>query len=125
MLQTRKEELDVFQHGAYAPLTVVGPQAEHVLALARHHAERWIVAVIPIGVQHLIGPRRDDQRTRGLPQIDWGTTAIQLPSGAPHRWRDALAMTEFNAKVDAEGASWLAANRCLSPLPVALLTSLA
>jgi (1->4)-alpha-D-glucan 1-alpha-D-glucosylmutase len=46
LLKRRTELAEVFTHGDYAPLKVIGPHAEHVLAFARrHHRDAAIVAV--------------------------------------------------------------------------------
>lgn len=46
LLKRRTELAEIFTHGDYEPLKVIGPHAEHVLAFARrHHRDAAIVAV--------------------------------------------------------------------------------
>ena len=46
LLRLRRDYADLFQHGAYEPLAVTGPHAEHVVAFARTLKRRRLVVAI-------------------------------------------------------------------------------
>jgi (1->4)-alpha-D-glucan 1-alpha-D-glucosylmutase len=98
-LRLRRRDPDLFAHGAYVPVETTGSRAAHVVAFARVHDGRWIVAVVPRLTACLDG---------------WGDTRLVLPAEAPTAWRNVLADTEV-------GGPGPTAAELFDPLPVALL----
>jgi (1->4)-alpha-D-glucan 1-alpha-D-glucosylmutase len=68
-LRLRREWPQVFKHGEYLPLEVIGEKADHVVAVARRHHDHLIVAIVPRLVAGLVqasteqgpGPELDDE----------------------------------------------------------------
>ncbi len=74
-LELRKANRELFAHGDYIPLRVLGACAHHICAFARRWQEQWAVAIAP----------------RWMSKVtEWGDTRVELPEGAPKEWRDAL-----------------------------------
>lgn len=99
-LQVRLRNMALFQHGAYHGLEVQGPQADHVLAFARHYQDQWCLVVVPRRYARLtLVPQCMSMvlRTENV----WDTTALILPSGIPHRWHDALSNQTLSADTNA------------------------
>lgn len=88
----RREAADLFQRGAYRPLPVHGPRKRHVLAFARRMGEQWAVVAAP-----RLPAGLTPQGGWPLGETVWSDTRIQLPSGAPSRYRDALTGGEVRA----------------------------
>jgi (1->4)-alpha-D-glucan 1-alpha-D-glucosylmutase len=98
-LHLRRRDPDLFAHGAYIPIEVAGSRAAHVVAFARVHDGRWVIAALPRLAAGLDG---------------WGDTRLALPAGAPAVWRNVLTDAEV-------GGTAPAAAELFDPLPVALL----
>jgi (1->4)-alpha-D-glucan 1-alpha-D-glucosylmutase len=109
-LACRRTQAALFHEGAYRPLEVQGPLAEHLLAFARIHGAQTAITVVPRLLarrgtgDHPIGPY-------------WGDdTRVEIPDELGARFVDALA----GARVEVEGGTVPVA-RALANLPVALL----
>jgi (1->4)-alpha-D-glucan 1-alpha-D-glucosylmutase len=74
-LRFRREHADLLLTGAYQPLQVEGPAAEHIVALARHDASGTLVAMVP----RLIMSLARDSRSLPLGSNAWGTGRVLLP----------------------------------------------
>lgn len=74
-LELRRREPELFAHGTYVPIDVAGRHGAHVVAFARVHEGRWVIASVP-------------RLTEGLD--GWADTRLVLPSGAPERWEHVL-----------------------------------
>ena len=98
-LHLRRRDPDLFAHGAYVPIEAVGSRAAHVIAFARVHDGRWVVAAVP-------------RLTAGLD--GWGDTRLALPAEAPGTWENVL--TEADVRGPAPTVAEL-----FDPVPVALL----
>jgi (1->4)-alpha-D-glucan 1-alpha-D-glucosylmutase len=98
-LHLRRRDPDLFAHGAYIPIEVAGSRAAHVVAFARVHDGRWVIAALPRLAAGLDG---------------WGDTRLALPAEAPAVWRNVLTDAEV-------GGAAPAAAELFDPLPVALL----
>ena len=108
MLRHRLEHAQLFQTGAYVPLTAVGPLADHALAFARRDATHEAVVLVP----------RLTSRLARTPQggMDWRGTTLELQAG---RYRSLLTGEVF------DGAAPLPLDRLLARFPVALLVAAA
>ena len=96
-LELRRREPELFAHGAYVPIETAGRHAGHVVAFAREHEGRWVIAAVP-------------RLTEGLD--GWGDTRLVLPAGAPERWEHVLT---------GETVTDLTAEDLFASIPVALL----
>ncbi|HEY6097976.1 MAG TPA: malto-oligosyltrehalose synthase, partial [Anaeromyxobacter sp.] len=106
-LHLRQATRDLFLEGDYRPLAADGPLARRVFAFARSTPRRALVCAVP---RLVLGPLE-----RGGGRIRW-EGALELPSGLPGRWRDAVTGAER------EG-SRLALGDLFADFPVALLVS--
>jgi (1->4)-alpha-D-glucan 1-alpha-D-glucosylmutase len=98
-LRLRRREPKVFACGAYVPLEASGRHAANVVAFARVHEGRWVVAAVPRLTARLDG---------------WGDTRIPLPAGAPEVWEHVLSGRAVHGREPA-------AAELFDPCPVALL----
>lgn len=78
VLGWRKTYAELFRHGSYTALEVVGQHAERVVAFYREHSGQQLLVVVPRWSYHLL--------ENGLfPQINaqvWGDTRVKLPFAA-------------------------------------------
>ncbi len=109
-LLARRAELELFQHGAYQKLTVIGSLKSHVVAFAREQGERRALIVAPRFSSGLV----DDGRYP-LGESVWHETRVLPPAGSRLRWRDTLT----GEIVQGEEALWL--REVFRYFPVALL----
>ena len=85
-LELRRRDPELFARGAYVPLDVAGRRADRVVAFARVHEDRWVIAAVA-------------RLTAGLES--WADTRVVLPEDAPARWHDTLtdaAVTDLSAE---------------------------
>lgn len=82
-LKARNEYADLFRQGTYIPLGCSGMGKEHVVAFGRAWNGAHAVTVIPRFVAGLVG---QDQEPIG--EDVWQDTAVMLPEGWPHTWKD-------------------------------------
>jgi (1->4)-alpha-D-glucan 1-alpha-D-glucosylmutase len=117
-LTFRRASRDLFARGSYMPLRAEGKRADNVIAFARASEDKTAVVVAGRFFTRLgIG----DSGALRLNAEGWGDTRLQLgelQSGG--RFRDVFTGREFDAR---DGT--LALSEILSPLPVALLESIA
>jgi malto-oligosyltrehalose synthase len=113
ILALRNRHPELFRHGTYRPLTVAGPDGQHVIAFARAWQDREIVVV----VSRLLARKLRGDPASLWPDAHWlGETRIE---GIDSRgWTDALSGAEIRSC-----SSGLAAANALAVLPVAVLQS--
>ncbi|MBV4484848.1 malto-oligosyltrehalose synthase [Pseudomonas sp. SWRI153] len=78
VLNLRKAHSELFRHGSYEPLEVLGSQAHNVLAFAREHEDQLAIVIVPVRCATLL-------ENSANPQVDalrWGDTRVVLPSAA-------------------------------------------
>jgi (1->4)-alpha-D-glucan 1-alpha-D-glucosylmutase len=109
-LQARQSEPELFQHGAYQKLTVIGSLKSHVVAFARELGERRALVIVPRFPSSLV---KDGEYPLG--ESVWHETRVLPPVGSRLCWRDALT----GETVQGEDALWL--REALRHFPVALL----
>ena len=88
LLQLRGRFPKLFECGAYAPLALRGPAADHAVAFARHH-EGEVVVVIAARLTYTLCGGDDSQWSAAL----WHETALDLdaePASRVPRWRNWL-----------------------------------
>ncbi len=116
-LSFRRERRELFLDGEYLPLAGRGKAADHVCAFARRYGEQYAVVVAPRQLSLLISP---EQPPLGYPV--WGRSLIELPSGAPRRWRNILTGELLTAATRRRKRT-LRLSNVFATFPVALLAS--
>src|SRR6185437_6932797 len=84
VLELRRRDPELFQHGEYLPLKVTGRRAPHVCAFARRLEGRLAVVLAPRLYLKLMGAGRvsdEGQPCLPLGVEVWADTAVQLPAG--------------------------------------------
>ena len=109
-LQARRAESELFQHGAYQKLTVIGSLKSHVVAFARDLGERRALVVVPRFPSSLV---KDGEYPLG--EAVWHETRVLPPTGSRLRWHNVLT----GQTVQGEEALWL--REVFQHFPVALL----
>jgi (1->4)-alpha-D-glucan 1-alpha-D-glucosylmutase len=113
-LVTRRAQHVVFERGAYAPIEVLGQQADRVVSFARVHEKKTFVVACG---RFLSGVKAHERTPVGEPV--WGSTRLWLPPGHESTlFRDAFTGLEWLA----EGGS-LRMCDVFAHLPLALLES--
>jgi (1->4)-alpha-D-glucan 1-alpha-D-glucosylmutase len=111
-LGLRRARAALFTDGSYEPLAASGPRQEEVVAFARTHERRTVMAVVGRFFTRLPDPPIGDA---------WGATMLTSPALRSARWRDALVGHEVESVGDREPGLRLA--DVFRHLPVALLES--
>jgi len=102
----------VAQSAGYVALEPAGEQAGSLVALARSGADGSAAVAVVTRLASRLEVTGDD-----LPHgPSYGETVLDLPGGAPGRWRDVLTGRELEAD-----AGRLSVGEVLAELPVALL----
>ncbi len=118
-LQLRCEEMALFQHGDYIPITATGARAEHICAFARSDAAKSVIVAAPRWWVRLLPDVEEIQ----LKTISWQDTRLPLPpeikSGG---YINLLTRTAVSVRTH-EGVQTLAADELFADFPVALLYS--
>jgi (1->4)-alpha-D-glucan 1-alpha-D-glucosylmutase len=112
-LSLRRSSRELFEQGDYEPLVASGPREQEVVAFARRHEGRAVIAVAGRFFTRLPAPPTGEGA--------WGGTALPLPPGSADAWRDALVGHEVEAEGGLEPRLPLAG--VFRHLPVALLES--
>jgi (1->4)-alpha-D-glucan 1-alpha-D-glucosylmutase len=116
-LRYRREHAALFLEGSYQPLPGVGDRARHLLAFARSHQGRTVVAVVP----RLIAGLLPDSDALPVGAAIWGNTRIEPPSDhQASSYRNVLT-GELVRPVLVEGRPMCAMADLLATFPVALL----
>lgn len=110
-LALRRSRKALFEEGDYQPLAATGTREQEVVAFARRHGERTVIAAAGRFFTRLPDPPTGEAA--------WGDTALRLPPGTGSVWRDALVGHEVTATGGAEPRLPLA--DVFRHLPVALL----
>lgn len=115
-LNFRRNNREVFETGAYLPLTVAGAGQEHICAFERGVDNRSVIVVVPRFCCRLIGEG-------GLPLGPdvWRDTRIILPLEIEARWYRNIFTGEVVNVDRREGLPILAVCDILSVYPAALL----
>jgi (1->4)-alpha-D-glucan 1-alpha-D-glucosylmutase len=112
-LGLRRRCATLVTEGDYEPLAASGPREQEVVAFARRHEGRTIVAAVGRFFTRLPDPPCGESA--------WGPAFLQLPPGSPELWRDALVGHDVRATGGLEPRLPLA--KVFRHLPVALLES--
>jgi (1->4)-alpha-D-glucan 1-alpha-D-glucosylmutase len=75
VLNLRAAHPELFRHGTYQALEVLGEQAHNVLAFAREHEGQCAIVIVPVRCATLL-------ENSAVPQVDaqrWGDTRVVLP----------------------------------------------
>ncbi len=119
LLEDRRTHPELYSRGAYRPLTVEGPGAEHLVAFARSWEGESRLILAPRLLGSLPG---GDGRRPGVGPTAWGTTRLPLPDAEgprPTRYRDLLT-GQVHPVADPDARS-VEVGGWLDPLPIAIL----
>jgi 4-alpha-glucanotransferase len=83
LLQLRSANQELFESGAYTPLTVKGKYKDNILAYARRYKDEWVITVVPLHIASIC-----EQQKCPPTAIDWRKTRIILPPSVPAEWKD-------------------------------------
>ncbi|HYL12719.1 MAG TPA: malto-oligosyltrehalose synthase [Terriglobales bacterium] len=115
----RKQHAELFQSGAYIPLSVRGQRADHVCAFARERERVVAMVAVPRLCATLLADRKD----RPTGQEVWGDTRIELPPEIRRAsYRSVFTGEEIAAEQNGEGLS-LMLSSLLGKFPVGLVYS--
>jgi (1->4)-alpha-D-glucan 1-alpha-D-glucosylmutase len=112
-LALRRSRKALFEEGDYEPLAATGTREQEVVAFARRHDGRAVIAVVGRFFTRLGDPPTGEAA--------WRDTALRLFPGAPGVWRDAVVGHEVKATGGPQPSLPLAG--AFRHLPVALLES--
>ncbi len=110
-LQVRRRFKQLFEEGAYVPLTANGKYSENVVAFCRKKGDCFAIAVAVRFPTILMS------NCVAWGSVDWADTQIILPEAAPSNWTDAFTSNKVHSD-----SSLLLVRDVLSRFPVALLT---
>jgi malto-oligosyltrehalose synthase len=113
LLHFRRADPHLFDKGTFQVLAVEGANRDHVVALARRHAGRFVVALVPRLVLGVAGPARFPIGRRV-----WGETEVVLPGDMSPNLTEVLTGRSLKGT---RGRLKLA--DALGILPVSLLSS--
>ncbi|WP_218081323.1 malto-oligosyltrehalose synthase [Anthocerotibacter panamensis] len=111
-LAARREYLDLFQHGTYQKLQVVGSLRDHLTVFARQREDQTAIVIAPRLLTPLV--KVGDYP---LGEQVWHETRIILPPSTATTWREAITNHTFPA----DPILWV--GQVLRHFPVALLLS--
>ncbi|MCF8062195.1 MAG: malto-oligosyltrehalose synthase [Deltaproteobacteria bacterium] len=110
ILSFRRRSPDLFDRGAYLPLSAAGSHRSRITAYARRLNNQWLLAAAP---RLPAGFSLQDGWPLGEPS--WNETRIKLPSGSPRRFRDLFSGRRLDM------GSHLEMARATNRFPVVLL----
>ncbi|MBI3278431.1 MAG: malto-oligosyltrehalose synthase [Acidobacteria bacterium] len=110
-LAFRAANISLFRDGDYIPLAGSGKRSENLFTFARRQGPLWAVIMVPRLMTRLSATTRPPVGFRA-----WRETTVELPAGAPVRWRNVLTGDALLTRADR-----LYAHRALEHFPVALL----
>ncbi len=114
-LTFRRTHRDLFEQGAYLPLTVSAAQQDHVVAFARRIDNRWVLVAVP-RLLITLSPSAKPPVGKRI----WKESCVHLPVGAPMRWQNIFTGEELSVtERGAERGIFL--HEVFRRLPVALL----
>lgn len=108
-LEAKKQNLELFQEGAYIPLDVVGDHQDCLVAFARHYRQATAIAIVPRFFASLAEPGE-------FPLGDkvWSNTRVEIPQGLRSTWKDAISGREIPE------SNAIPVNQALQHFPVSL-----
>lgn len=117
-LSLRSKCSELFAQGDYAPLSVSGPHAKHVVAFSRSWAQSRIIVVVP----RLSAQVSKNEMRLPVSANIWDNTAIHVPGATGLSFQNAFTGESLQAQNSGEEASLEVAS-ILRSFPVALLVS--
>ncbi len=118
-LNHRKENLTLYQQGAYRPIDAEGEHKVNIVAFARYREGRSVVAIAPRLVSGLMG---DEALVMPIGREVWKDTRLIYPEtpNIPRRWRDLLSDRVIELQ-DGENGPTLPIGEVFEIAPFALL----
>ena len=120
-LQVRQAYGDLVTHGDYIPLEVDGIHSDHLFAFARRLGDQWLIVAVPRLTHLLRLQNQAGMEMPGMLKVNWQSTDIILPEGAPADWISAWDHQAIHASARDTGRTALRARELLFQMPVALM----
>jgi len=114
-LHFRQNASELFQQGAYLPLTASPPRGEHLVAFARSWQGAWTLVLVPRLLIKLA--------SGGAPPCQgevWGASTVALPPDAPRAWKNIFTEEILRNEVQGDSET-LSLAAVFQRFPVALL----
>src|SRR5439155_14400617 len=116
LLRYRRANRDLFDSGAYAPVSIDGSRHAHVFAFSRGYAGRQAIVAVP----RLLASLLPDTESAPLGERAWGDTALRLPALSADRYHNVLTDRCVAVERHADGAAIRAAH-LFETFPIAVL----
>jgi len=116
VLNYRKANRDLFDHGEYLPLEAPGTRARNICAFARRAGGRSVIAVAPRFPSSLA----PEPGQVPLGERAWLGTSLKLPEGAAGSYRNVITGESLDSVVQA-GGPVISLAQIFASAPVALL----
>ena len=112
-LRARRSLPELFTEGEYIPLSIQGPQADHLVAIARRHAGKCAIALAPRLTVKLCG-------FGGPPPLGpiWEGATVELPPD----WQASQMTNVYSGERIDFASGPVSVSRLLADFPVGLLT---
>ncbi len=82
----RRKSRKLFSKGKYIPLHFSGSGQWHLVGYARHYQNQWALIILPRHLIHFLSEGEYPHQVQ-----TWGDTSVQLPKGAPQKWRSVFS----------------------------------
>lgn len=119
-LQYRRANEQLFRDGDYVQARTTGAHANHLLAYARRHGDRFALIVVPRLFARLLGERQCPP----LGEEVWSDTAIELPRGCAVSTLHNVLDHTCTAVVEIDGRRTVRAREVFAAFPGAILSTL-
>jgi (1->4)-alpha-D-glucan 1-alpha-D-glucosylmutase len=116
-LELRRRCRQLFDDGAYVPLSILGAKQEHVCAFARQLGDQQVISIVPRLVVRITNGNEHPPIGRTV----WQNTALEVPNT---RAGDIFRNVFTNERIEVReenGRRVLVMSEALSTFPVALL----
>ncbi|MBV8885858.1 MAG: malto-oligosyltrehalose synthase [Chroococcidiopsidaceae cyanobacterium CP_BM_RX_35] len=110
VLETRKQNLAIFETGDYQPLEVAGKFKDHIVAFAKSDRQNVTITIAPRLLTNLIQPGESP-----FGEKVWDDTQVKLPEGMPSEWQEVIASQSLKSY------GTISVGAALEHFPVALL----
>jgi len=116
LLRYRRANRELFDSGAYTPVSADGSRQAHVFAFSRGYAGRQTIVAVP----RLLAGLLPDTESTPLGERVWGDTALRLPAVSADRYHNVVTDRCVPVARDADGATIRAAH-LFDTFPIAVL----
>jgi len=116
VLNYRKGNRELFEHGEYLPLEASGSRGRNLCAFARKGAGKVVIAVVP----RLLAGLAPELGQAPLGERAWLDTFLKLPEGGAGHYRNVITGESLESE-EREGVAGISLAQIFTSAPVALL----